>query len=325
MPVIVDSKEIHPFLPTLGSVNAIERERAERQDIRPLEIAIVNLMADKQTTERQLATWLGNTILQVHLTFVATDNYVKSVLSGEHKTTNTPSEHICKFYNAWSDIKHRKFDGVIITGVNALEKRVEDETIWPEVQKILDWSAANCFSALFLCWGAKAALKHFYDINSYKGEKKLSGLFEHELVSDKTGIAFGFPDKFLAPVSRWKNPLTSDVKKCEKLELVADSSESGPNIIVEPASYADGLYPLRVFVLCHPEYDTDTLKAEYLRDKGVDSNTAVPRNYFPGGDPNSKPHNSWRHTALVYSNWVKLVYGATPFDLNAVPKPFGAG
>ena len=201
MPVIIHSHEIHPFLPSLGSPLAIERSRAEQQDIRPLEIAIINLMADKISTERQLALWLGNTMLQVNLTFVATDSYVRGVAAGRH-TRNTPADHIHKFYKAFRDVRDQKFDGFIVTGVNALKDRVEQEIFWPEVSDILQWTTTHAFSCLFLCWGAKAALKFFHDIDSHKGERKLFGLFEHRLISDKTGLLFGFPDIFPAPVSR---------------------------------------------------------------------------------------------------------------------------
>src|SRR4029434_5286613 len=141
-------------------------------------------MGDKQTAERQLALGLGNTSLQVKLTFATTDSYFRDVKDGR-ETKNTPAEHIRKFYSAWSEIKERKFDGLIVTGVNALKERVSDEDIWPEVQAILRWSETNVLSSAFLCWGAKAALKHFHDIESYKAERKLFGLFEHRLVSDK--------------------------------------------------------------------------------------------------------------------------------------------
>src|SRR5262249_12800802 len=153
------------------------------------EIAIINLMADKITTERQLALWLGNTTLQVQLSFVATDSYVEGVAAGR-KTRNTPAEHIRKFYSAFSDVKQRKFDGLVVTGVNALKDRVEQEDFWPEVVDVLRWSTRNAFSSCFLCWGAKAALKFFHDVDSHKGRQKLFGLFEHKLVSDRTGLLF---------------------------------------------------------------------------------------------------------------------------------------
>jgi homoserine O-succinyltransferase len=321
MPVIINSEEIHPFLPSLGSAQAIAQARAEHQDIRPLEIAIINLMADKRATERQLALWLGNTMLQVKLTFAATDSYVKDVQAGR-ETKNTPADHIRKFYSAWSDIKDRKFDGLIVTGVNALKPRVSDEDIWPEVQKILDWSGTHVLSSLFLCWGAKAALKHFHDIESTKAQQKLFGLFEHHIVSDKTGVLSGFPDYFPVPVSRWKSPVREEVLKRKELEILADSEESGPNMLAEPAPFEGGkfFYPKRLYILNHPEYDTETLQKEYARDSAENPATPLPAHYFTNNDPKSPPRNSWRHTAHIYTNWIKVMYEATPYDLSAVPR-----
>jgi homoserine O-succinyltransferase len=323
MPVIINSEAIHPFLPSLGTPLAIESARAEHQDIRPLEIAIINLMADKQTTERQLALWLGNTMLQVKLTFATTDTYVRDVHAGR-ETKNTPADHIRKFYRAWSEIKEQKFDGLIVTGVNALKERVSDEDIWPEVQKILHWSETNVLSSLFLCWGAKAALKHFYDIESYKAQRKLFGLFEHRLVSDKTGLLFGFPDVFPVPVSRWKSPRREDILKHKDLEIAADSEESGPNIMVESAPYDRGrfLYPRRVYILNHPEYDTETLGVEYKRDSAKDPSWPLPLHYFPNNDPSRMPPNTWRHIAHIYTNWIKTLYEATPYNIQDIPRAF---
>jgi homoserine O-succinyltransferase len=323
MPVIVASAEAHPFLPSLASGAAIDQGRALHQDIRPLQIAILNLMADKMTTERQLAAWLGSTPLQVNLTFVATDRYVHAVRNG-HKSRTTPAEHIVKFYNPLSDIRADKFDGLIVTGVNALQPRVSDEAFWPEVQEILDWSASHVFSSLYLCWGAKAALKHFHDVESIKGERKTSGLFHHRVLADRTGLLFGFPDEFSAPVSRWKNPDKQAIAKRPALEVVAVSEETGPNIMVEsePFGEAGRRFPRRAYVLNHPEYETDSLRNEYLRDRAVDPATPLPLHYFPGDDPTKAPVNRWRHTAQLYANWVKLVYEATPFDREQIPNVY---
>ena len=322
MPVIVTSEEIHPFLPSLGSGVAIERERAAHQDIRPLEIVILNLMADKMATERQLALWLGNTTLQVHVTFAATDSYVRAVQAGR-ESKNTSADHIRKFYSAWSDIKHQKFDGLIVTGVNALHPRVSDEPIWGEVQEILKWSETNIFSSLFLCWGAQAAMKYFHNIENIKGEKKIFGLFDHIIISDKTGLLFGFPDCFPVPVSRWKNPDEAAIKACAALEVVAASAESGSNIMAEPSPFdKTQFYPKRVYVLNHPEYETDTLQREYARDSTRFPDTPLPRHYFPDNDCGRAPVNSWRHTAYLYTNWIKAIYEATPYNLADIPKPF---
>jgi homoserine O-succinyltransferase len=278
-------------------------------------------MADKQTTERQLALWLGNTMLQVRLTFATTDTYVRDVQAGR-ETKNTPADHIRKFYSAWSEIKDRKFDGLIVTGVNVLKERVSDEAIWPEVQAILRWSETNVLSSLFLCWGAKAALKHFHDVESYKHESKLFGLFEHRLLSDKTGLLFGFPDLFPVPVSRWKSPRRADILRQAALEVVADSEEAGPNIMVESAPYEDGrfLFPRRVYILNHPEYDTETLGVEYQRDSAANRSWPLPLHYFPKNDPARMPPNTWRHTAHIYTNWIKTLYEATPYNIADIPR-----
>ncbi len=322
MPVIINSQEIHPFLPSLGSPMAIERKRAEHQDIRPLDIAVINLMADKISTERQLALWLGNTMLQVNLSFVATDSYVESVANGR-RSRNTPAEHIRKFYSAFSDVRGRKFDGLIVTGVNALKDRVEQEDFWPDVVDVLKWSTTHAFSSLILCWGAKAALKYFHDIDSLKSEKKLFGLFEHRLVSDKTGLMFGFPDLFPVPVSRWKSPKREDILKVPALEIVADSEEAGPNMLVEsePVDNPPALFPRRVYILNHPEYETETLGAEYRRDRSLDPSCPLPRHYFPEDDPSRPAPNLWRHTAHIYTNWVKAVYESTPYTIDDIPNP----
>ncbi|MDR3451051.1 MAG: homoserine O-succinyltransferase [Alphaproteobacteria bacterium] len=324
MPVIIASEEIHPFLPSLASGAAIERERAAKQDIRPMEFVILNLMADKVATERQLALWLGNTTLQVRLTFAATDSYVQGIANGRD-SKNTPVEHIRKFYKAWSDIRHRKFDGLIVTGVNALQPRVSDEAIWGEVTQILDWSTTNVLSSLFLCWGAQAALKHFHDVESIKGDQKIFGLFDHQGLADKAGLLFGFPDVFPVPVSRWRTPDPVALAAHPEIEHVAISDEGGTNILAETAPYDEGLfYPKRLYVLNHPEYEAGTLKGEYMRDSAANPATPLPRHYFPGDDPAREPLNSWRHTAHLYTNWVKSIYEATPYDLDEVPRPFRA-
>lgn len=319
MPVIVRSDAIHPFLPSLGSPNAIDLERARRQDIRPLEILIVNLMADKQTTERQLAQWLGHTPLQVHLTFAATDSYMDAIAKGR-ESKNTSTEHITDFYQSWSSLKHRKFDGMIITGVNALKSRVSEEAIWPEVGEIMRWSETHVFASLFLCWGAKAALKYFHDIESVRGETKILGVYDHAIVSDSTGIAFGLPDRIPVPVSRWKSPDPAAVAACGRLEVVAYAPEVGPNIIAEPEPCAsgEGSFPHRLYILNHPEYDADTLKKEYVRDSAQDPNSPVPLHYFPGDDPSQTPLNLWRHAGFIYVNWIMIIYANTPYDMEQI-------
>ncbi|MGH7191431.1 MAG: homoserine O-acetyltransferase/O-succinyltransferase family protein, partial [Acetobacteraceae bacterium] len=313
--------EAHPFLPSLGDPAAIAADRAMHQDIRPLEIAILNLMADKQTTERQLAQWLGHTPLQVRLTFAATDDYVHGVRSGR-ETSGTPAEYIRKFYSAWSDIKERKFDGLLITGVNLLQADVTREEIWPQIEKIYDWSTTNVFSSLFLCWAAFAALRHFHGIECYNGETKTLGVFEHHILTDRTGLLFGLPDRFPVPVGRWQRLRHGDLRTGPSLEVISESAESGAFLAAEHARSEDAakLYPRRVYMFNHPEYETNTIRKEYLRDLASCPELPLPPNYFPADDPSREPVNRWRHTAIVYINWVKAVYEATPYDTAHIPR-----
>jgi homoserine O-succinyltransferase len=319
MPVLVTSDAIHPFLPSLGSSSAIEMKRARHQDVRPLEILIINLMADKQATERQLALWLGHTPLQVRLTFAATDSYMEAIQNG-HESRNTSTEHITSFYQSWGSLKQQRFDGMIITGVNALQPRVEDEAIWPEVKQIMEWSKTNVLSSLFLCWGAKAALKYFHGIDSVRGDVKIFGLFDHVLGSDSTGIAFGLPDRFPVPVSRWKSPDPDAVAACDALEVVAAAPEIGPNMIAEPAVSSVGPtpFPRRLYILNHPEYDADTLGQEYARDAQKNPDQPLPLHYFPNDDPSQKPLNLWRHAGFIYTNWIRTIYAATPYEIERI-------
>ena len=262
MPVIINSAAIHPFLPSLGTPLAIESARAEHQDIRPLEIAIINLMADKQTTERQLALWLGNTILQVKLTFATTDSYFRDVNAGR-ETKNTPAEHIRKFYSAWSEIKDRKFDGFIVhrrqraegTGERRghLARGAADPATGP---------STNVLSSLFLCWGAKAALKHFHDVESIQGQAEIVRPVRASPGVGQDRPAVRLPRRVLRPGLALEKPAARRHPEARgKLEIVADSEESGPNIMVESGPYDRGRfkYPRRVYILNHPEYDTETL------------------------------------------------------------------
>ena len=296
-------------------VYVMDSTRAARQDNRPLSIGLLNLMPNKERTETQFTRLIGATPLQVELTLVRVT---------DHQSKNTSEDYLNTFYRTWEEVREHKFDGFIVTGVNALKERVSDEDIWPEVQQILRWTETNVLSSLFLCWGAKAALKHFHDVESTKHRQKLFGLFEHRLVSDKTGLLFGFPDVFSVPVSRWKSPRREDILKHGKLEIVADSEEAGPNIMVESGPYDRGrfLYPRRVYILNHPEYDTETLGVEYKRDSAANRDWPLPLHYFPKDDPRETPRNSWRHTAHIYTNWIKALYEATPYNIEDIPRTF---
>ncbi len=322
MPVIVNATEEHPFLPSRTSSAAIEACRAEHQDIRPMNIMVVNLMADKIGTERQLAEWLGDSPIQVSLTFTATDDYLQAIKQGR-VPRNTPVEHIEKFYTSWRDVQNQKFDGLIVTGVNALKPDMTHEAMWPEVAAILDWSTTNVLSSVFLCWGGQAALRYFHNIDRVLQPRKTWGVFPHRTDRDSTGLLRGLSDVYSMPVSRWDEIAPEDLAAHPELECASVSEEAGISVIVEPRPYDDGRrrYPYRVYVLGHPEYATDTLANEHRRDFAKDPTTPVPRHYFPGDDPTQPPINTWRSTARLYTRWVEALYEATPFDAHQIPAP----
>lgn len=320
MPIVINSNEVHPFLPSLGDPAGIAEENARHQDIRPLEIAILNLMADKQTTERQLAQWLGHTPLQIRLTFVSTDSYVYGVHAGR-KTKTTSAEHINKFYSAWSDVKDRKFDGLLVTGVNLLKANVTHEAIWPEITKIFDWSRTNVFSSMFICWAGFAALRYFHNIECHNGENKKLGVFDHQILSDRTELLFGLPDRFPVPVGRWQCLHNNDLQKHSSLDIVSESLDGDPFLVAETKASNDGFkhFPHRVYMFNHPEYETNSIKKEYFRDLDAYPNLPIPPNYFPGNDLTKEPINNWRHTAIIYPNWIKSLYDSTPYDMKNIP------
>ncbi|WP_421782105.1 homoserine O-acetyltransferase/O-succinyltransferase family protein [Kiloniella litopenaei] len=321
MPIVITASEAHPFLPSLGDPTAIAEEKALHQDIRPLEIAILNLMADKQTTELQLARWLGHTPLQVRLTFVTTDSYVASVKAG-HKSKSTPSEHISKYYNAWSDVKDRKFDGLLVTGVNLLDADVTSEGIWDEIQEIFNWSKTNVLSSMYICWAGFAAMRYFHDIKCHNGKTKTLGVFEHGIEADSADLLFGLPDRFPIPVGRWQRLHRDKVEGYKALELVSCTDEGDIFLVAENKAFKKGCktYPRRIFMFNHPEYDTDTMKKEYLRDIKSFPDLPIPPNYFPDDDIEKTPINTWRYTAAIYGNWIKSLYEATPYDINDIPE-----
>lgn len=296
-------------LPAFG---ALEREnifvmsekRAQTQDIRPLKIAILNLMPTKIVTETQLLRLLSNTPLQVEITLLKTDTY---------KSKNTPPEHLESFYKSFDDVKDERFDGLIITGAPIEDKDYEDVTYWDEICRIFKWAGTNVYSCLYICWASLAALYYYYGIEKYRLPEKLSGVFRHGVRIPWHPIVRGFDQYFYAPHSRHYGVKTEDIKKCGELDILADSEKTGVYI----ASSKD---MRKIFVTGHPEYDFDTLKNEYLRDKARGLNPHMPENYFPYDDADRKPVNFWRsHAHLLYSNWLNyVVYQTTPFDLKEI-------
>lgn len=292
-----------PAAATLAEENifVMNETRAVTQDIRPLQILVLNLMPTKIATETQLSRLLGNTPLQVELELIHTDS---------HESKNTSREHLLKFYQTFEDVKDRWFDGLIITGAPVEQMPFEEVDYWPELCQIMDWSTTHVHSTLHICWGAQAGLYHHYGIQKYDLPAKASGVFEHYLVKPQSPLVRGFDDRFYAVHSRNTDVRREDVEAEPQLEVVAVSDEVGLYIVKSTDSR-------RFFVFGHPEYDTDTLRLEYERDVKRGLNPQVPAHYFPNDDPTAEPRNVWRSQAqLFYTNWLNYyVYQTTPYDL----------
>ena len=280
--------------------------RATTQDIRPLKIAILNLMPTKIATETQLLRLLGNIPLQVDVELIGLDTHVPQ---------NTPQEHLLAFYKPFSTIKHKKFDGFIITGAPVELLDFEEVDYWDELCEIMDWSVKNVTSTFHICWGAQAGLYHHYGINKIPLPGKLSGVYKHDILNSCETLLRGFDDTFLSPHSRWTTISEQDLEECAELEVVAKSEMAGAHIIVARNGR-------QVFVCGHMEYDADTLAGEYFRDLGRNENPAIPHNYFEDDNPQNTPKNTWRsHASLLYSNWLNYhVYQTTPYDLSELDK-----
>ena len=300
-----------PARKILGEENifVMTTERAAHQDIRPLRIAVLNLMPTKIVTETQILRLLGNSPLQVDITFIR---------MGMHESKNTPAEHLDAFYEELDDVLHERFDGLVITGAPVETLPFPEVDYWPELVRLMDWSRTNVWSTLHICWGAQAALYHHFRVPKYAVPRKVFGLFPHRVLDPHEPIMRGFDEVFMAPHSRHTEVRRADIEAVKSLKLLAVSEEAG----VYMATSNDGRM---VFVTGHPEYDRLTLKAEYDRDVAKGLSIAVPRNYYPGDDPTREPQVTWRsHAHLLYSNWLNYcVYQATPFDLSQLPETDG--
>ena len=309
MPVKI--REGLPAIDVLAAENVfvMTDRRAASQDIRPLSILVLNLMPAKQTTEAQLLRLLGNSPLQVEVTFLQTDSY-----SPRH----TDHTHLEVFYETFESVRDRCFDGLIITGAPVELMEFEDVDYWDELVGIMDWADAHVFSTLAICWGAQAELYHHYGIGKEPVEQKVFGVFRHEVTDPKNKLTRGFDDAFLAPHSRHTTVRAEDIEAEPDLELLAYSAEAG----VYLAASMDGR---RVFVTGHPEYDSETLDREYRRDLAAGLPIQIPRGYYRDDDPQSPPMVGWRaHGDLLYTNWLNYcVYQETPYDLHelAARKP----
>jgi homoserine O-succinyltransferase len=279
--------------------------RAITQDIRPLKIAILNLMPTKITTETQLLRLLGNTPLQVDIELIKLETHVSK---------NTPEEHLLAFYKPFSEVKNRKFDGLIITGAPVEHLEFNEVDYWNELCEIMDWSVTNVTSTLHICWGAQAGIFRHYGIGKYALDKKASGVYPHKVLNNRKMLLRGFDGTFNAPHSRWTSIDDEAVKNHPELEVLASSPEVGTHIV----STAQGK---QIFIFGHMEYDAETLASEYFRDVAKDEeNTIIPHNYFPDDDPQKKPIVTWRaHANLLFSNWLNYhVYQTTPYDISTI-------
>lgn len=292
---IADNLPARRTLEAEGVIVMSETEAA-RQDIRPMRIALLNLMPDKITTETQIARLLGATPLQVELELVRIS---------DHVSKNTSAGHISSFYRPWEDIRAEKYDGLIITGAPVETIPYEEVSYWDELRRIFDWSQTNAHRTLSVCWGAMAALHHFHGVEKHGLPTKASGVFRHVNHAPASPWMRGLPDVFDVPVSRWSEVRREDLPEGRGLAVLADSAETGLCLIDDPATRT-------LHMFNHLEYDTLTLAGEYARDEGK----YLPRHYFPGDDPQAMPANTWRgHGHLLYGNWVNETYQTTPYDL----------
>ncbi|WP_295865588.1 homoserine O-succinyltransferase [uncultured Oscillibacter sp.] len=289
---------------TRENIFVMTETRAITQDIRPLQILLLNLMPTKVDTETQLARVLGNTPLQIELELIAPTGHVSK---------NTSAEHMLAFYKTFDEVKERTFDGLVITGAPVENLPFEEVDYWPELCRIMDWSRTHVHSTLHICWGAQAGLYHHYGIPKRPLPQKLFGVFEHT-VEDPNFILFrGFDDRFQVPHSRHTTVDRADIEAVPELKVLASSPEAGVYAVK-----TDG--GRQIFLMGHAEYDRDTLKKEYLRDVAAGADIQLPKHYFPNDDPAQTPVVTWRSCAnLLYSNWLNYnVYQTAPYDIRDI-------
>ena len=282
------------------NIFVMDEKRALSQDIRPLKIAILNLMPLKEDTEVQLLRSLSNTPLQLDITFLTTGSYVGK---------NTATSHLDTFYLTYEDVKNKKFDGLIITGAPVETMEFEDVAYWEELTQIMAWSKTNVTSTLHICWGAQAGLYYHYNIRKLDLSEKLSGVYLHQVRNRREPLVRGFDDWFYAPHSRYTEMSRKDIETSGKFKILAESKEAGLFLLMAEEGK-------NIFVLGHPEYDRVTLDKEYKRDLNKGINPDIPVNYYPEDDSEQRPSLMWRaHANTLYTNWVNYyVYQNTPFE-----------
>ena len=279
---------------------------ADRQDIRPLRIGLLNLMPNKIKTETQFARLVGASPLQVDLSLIKITN---------HTPKNTSQEHMLAFYESWADIKDQRFDGLIITGAPIEQMPFEDVTYWHELTEIYEWTKTHVHSTFNVCWGAQAALHHFHNVPKHALSKKAFGIFSHHNLKPSSPLLRGFSDDFAMPVSRWTENHKSELPKHLQNEVLMESDEVGLCLVNDPTLR-------QIYMFNHIEYDNASLNEEYTRDIAAGKSIAMPAHYFPGDDPKQPPQNRWRsHAHLLFGNWINELYQTTPYDLANIGKP----
>lgn len=273
---------------------------AKRQDIRPLEIGLLNLMPKKIETETQFARLIGATPLQINLTLIRMT---------EHQSKTTSAQHMEAFYKPFQSLKGEKFDGLIVTGAPIEHLAFEDVTYWNELLEVMDWTETHVHSLFGVCWGGMAMLWHWYGIDKHLLPAKAFGCFQHSNLYPKSPYLRGFSDEFVIPVSRWTEVKSEDISACQDLRVLLGSDVTGPCLI-------EDLKRRALYIFNHFEYDTETLREEFNRDLNRQSPISVPCNYFPDDDTRHRPSNRWRsHGHLLYGNWINEIYQSTPYDL----------
>lgn len=284
-------------------VMVMAEDAALRQDIRPLQIALLNLMPMKITTETQFARLIGAGPLQIELTLIR---------MSDHQSRNTSAEHMEAFYTKFADIEDRKFDGLIITGAPIELLDFDQVTYWNELTEVFDWTRNHVHSTLGVCWGAQAMMNYLYGVPKHELPAKRFGCFEHRIVQPASPYLNGFADGLVIPVSRWTETRADDLGSLPQISTLLDSDGSGLGLLHDEAQNA-------LYMFNHLEYDIETLKQEYDRDVAKGDPINVPANYYPGDDPSLPPLNRWRaHGHLLYSNWINEIYRTSPFDMDAI-------
>ncbi len=288
---------------TNEGVMVMSPDQADRQDIRPLRIGLLNLMPKKIQTENQFARLIGATSLQIELTLIR---------MSEHRTKNTAAAHMAEFYQPFCDVIDQKFDGLIITGAPIEHLPFNDVTYWDELRQVFEWSQTNVHSTFGVCWGAMAMINYFHGIQKHILDAKVFGCFNHRNLMPHSPYLRGFSDECVVPVSRWTELRQTEINQVSGLHTLLGSSESGPCLVEDRAHRA-------LYTFNHFEYDSETLKQEYDRDVANDTPINIPCNYYPGDDPRLPPLNRWRsHAHLLYGNWLSEIYATTPYDIDKI-------